>query len=160
MQEIIIPDDGLLYRTSDGRPVMQMSLLDDATVLTLFSKYENSRLILFCHDSESGIHIGNGQKNISLVVNEEKNEIRIVNENSKITHLFDTTEDGGQIELCDNEGRPIISMGLNSGSIGSIFLRDKEGKLLVGIWQDKENGSVDIQDVHGNCIWSSLKKGV
>lgn len=155
MEEIIIPDDGIVYKTSDGSPIMQISLANDATLFSLFSKYGNSRLMLLCHDTESGIHIGNAKKSISLVANEEKNEIRFINEYGKVTHLFYTTKDGGQIDLCDDEENPIISLGVNSGSTGSFFLRDRNGEPLVALMHLRESGRIEIQDRDGNLVWST-----
>jgi len=155
MQEIIIPNDGLIYKTIDNRPVMQISLVNEATLFKLFSKNEYSSLLLLCHDTESGIFIGNGQKSIKLVVNEEKTEIRFTNENGKVTHFFHTTEDGGQIDLCSDEGEPLISMGVNPGDISSFHLRSKNGRGIVTIMNDKDNGRIVLLDNNGNIIWSS-----
>lgn len=155
MQEIIIPDDGLIYKTSDGKPVLQISFVNDATLFSLFSKNENSRVLLLCHDDESGMFIGNGQKSIALSVSEDKNEIRVTNEKGKVTHFFYTTKDGGQIDLCNNEGDSLISMGVNPGDISSFHLRNKNGIGLVTIMNDKESGSIVIMNNNGDTIWSS-----
>ena len=155
MQEIIIPDDGLLYKTSDGTPILQISVVNDATIFSLFSKYGNSRLTLLCHESESGIHIGNAQKSIAFIASETKNEMKFTNENGKVTHLFHTTDSGGQVELCDDNENPIISLGVNSDSTGSFFIRNKNGDFLVALLQNNETGSIEIRDNDGTLVWSS-----
>ena len=155
MQEIIIPDDGLIYKTSDGKPVLQISFVNDAALFTLFSKNENSKILLLCHDSESGIFIGNGQKSIAVTVNLAQNEIRFTNENGKVTHLIYTTEDGGQIDLADDDGNSLISMGVNSKEKGSSFhIRNKKGESVVTIMNDKGSGGIVLLDKNGEPFWS------
>ncbi|MGB8194507.1 MAG: hypothetical protein WCF67_21425, partial [Chitinophagaceae bacterium] len=92
MQEIIIPSDGILYKTEDGKAVLEISCVNDTTSFSLFSKTGKSKILLVCNDTESGLLIGNGNQNITLSVNMETNELRFTNENGKVTHLIHTTE--------------------------------------------------------------------
>jgi hypothetical protein len=161
MQEIIIPEDGIVYKTKDGTPVLQISFENEATIFQMLSKNENSKIVLVCHDNESGIFIGNGPKSIMMTNNTERNDIQFINENGKVTHLFYTTEEGGQIDLCDASGNPLISMGPNKGEGNcGFFLRNSKEKSVVTLLSNRGNGNVLIMDKEGNYSWTANEEGV
>jgi hypothetical protein len=158
MQKIIVPDDedGLVYMTSDGLPIMQIAYRNDSSILTLFSKNENSKILLICHEDESVLSIRNGQKNIELSIDSNHNGIGITNENGKLTHLIFTNEDGGQITLSDNTGNPLLDMGINSKMDGSLmFLRNKGGDTVVGLMSDNDSGFIQVRDENKETVWST-----
>jgi hypothetical protein len=158
MQKIIVPDDeeGLVYMTSDGKPIMQIAYRDDASILTLFSKNENSKILMICHEDWSALSVRNGQKNIELSIDSSHNGISITNEDGNITNDIRTDEDGGQITLSDNTGNPLLDMGISSDADGSlIFIRNKDGESVVSLTCYKDGGYIQVTDKNKDIIWSS-----
>jgi hypothetical protein len=199
MQEIIVPEDGLIYKTINGRPIMQIHYNDNSSTFSIFSKDENSKILLtsgdkgngififngekeirlivnpdfneikisnensdialICNKDASGVIIGNGQKDIELTVNPDQNEIRFTNENGKITHWIHSDEEGGQIDLADNAGNLLLTMGINSGMDGSVlFLNNKSGDPVVALMSGHDIGYIEVNDENKETVWSAPKE--
>lgn len=155
MLEIIVPEDGLLYKTSDGQPILQIAKIQESSILRLFSNNEESTVLLGCHNEESAVFIGKGNKSLTLTTNEVKNELRFTNEYGKVTTLLYSDEKGGQFEICDSDANSLISMGINSDGNAAIFIRGKNGEFIIALYHNKTSGAILLQDENGSTVWSS-----
>lgn len=157
MHEIIIPEDGLLYKTIADVPVLQIGHQEDTSFIKLFSADEKSSIVLACHNMESGILISKAERSISIDNKENGNEIRFTNETGNVTQLFYSDNNGGQLDICDNNANSLISMGINPEGSASVFIRNSAGEFLVAIFHNQQSGIIILQDEEGNTIWSSIQ---
>jgi hypothetical protein len=175
MQEIIVPEDGLIYKTIDGIPIMQIEHKNDSAIFSLYGKNDNSKILLICSENGNGVFIENGKKDISLTVNSDQNEIRFNNGNSNIVLVC--LEDGSGITIQNGQKyvgltayseRNEIRFSNESGNIthfirdnedgGQITLSDDEGNQLLdmGINSKKDGSLVFIRNKNGDSVVSLL----
>ena len=153
MDEIIIPNDGLVFKKPDGRPILQIKTEDDMSFLNLFSANNQSRLSLACGDELCGVLVQNGNKSVELTSGSTNNEIRFTNENLKVTHFFYTNEDGGQIGLADAAGNLMVSMGCDEDVGASIIINNKNGVGVAKVMNYYDKGYIELLDGNGKVLW-------
>jgi hypothetical protein len=170
MREFIIPEDGLVVKTDQGRPILELSIQAGGNIVRMFgpggepkialATYGDtgtliigdplkSGLVITVSEDLSEIAIMNSGKNIRLAVAEMGSEVSFVNANNAITAKIYVDENGGQIGLADQEGNPLMSAG--SGEQGGLcHLMDKNGDTVVSLASNEGNGNITLIDNAGN----------
>ena len=86
MEEIIIPDDGIIYKTKNGKPAFELLADDLGNVFRIYDVNANVRIGLSTQEKESSIIIGdlNSGNALTISVDEELTEIEIENSKKRI----------------------------------------------------------------------------
>lgn len=92
MQEFIIPDDGFVVKTVDGRPVLELSVNNEGNVVRLFSAEGEPQLAVGTHLDTGLVIVGDPQTSgIAISVSRDASEISIINSGKSITLALDAS---------------------------------------------------------------------
>jgi hypothetical protein len=170
MREFIIPEDGLVVRTDQGRPILELSILAEGNIVRMFGADGEPKIALATHGDSGALIIGdpetdgvvisagedvseigimNSDKNITLAIDKTGSELRFVNANNANTSKIYVDEYGGQIGLSDHEGSLVMSAGAGKGG-GLCHLMNKKGDTVVVLESNEENGNITLLDEDGN----------
>ena len=166
MDEFIIPDDGLMVRTADGRPIVELAVHEEGSVVRLFSvegepklafaTHEDTGLIVVGNPETSGIAISvnpatseialmNSGKNVTLAINATHSEMRFVNSDGVVTNKIYIDDDGGQVGLADHNGNLLLSAGAEPSG-GSCHLMNTNGETVVLLQSNEDAGNITLLD--------------
>ena len=170
MQEFIIPDDGLVVKTAEGRPIFEVSIRDEGNVLRMFgADYEQkialatfgeSGLLIVGNPEGAGVAISvnedvseigimNKGKNITLAISSEHTELRFMNADKVITNKLYVDENGGQFGLANQEGDVLMSAGAEPRG-GVCHLMNTEGHTVALLESREGNGNIILSDIDGD----------
>jgi hypothetical protein len=170
MKEFIIPEDGRVVRTAEGRPILELSIQAEGNIVRMFGADGEQRIALAAYgdigtliigdpnkdgiaisvsEGTSEIGITSSGKSINLAINETSSELRFGNANGAITNKLYVDEHGGQIGLGDQEGSLLMSAGAGKGG-GLCHLMNKKGDTVVVLESNEENGNITLLDEDGN----------
>jgi len=170
MREFIIPDDGLVVRTEQGQPILELSIQAEGNIVRMFGADGEPKIALATHgdngvliigdpnsdgvgisvsEDASQIGIMNSGKSITLAVGEASSELTFTNANGAITNKIYVDEGGGQIGLGDQEGNLLMSAGATKGG-GLCHLMNKKGDTVVSLESKEENGNIILLDEDEN----------
>jgi len=170
MREFIIPEDGAVVRTDQGRPILELSIQPEGNIVRMFgadgepkiamAAYgdsgtliigdpNNNGIVLSCSEDMSEIGIISSGKSINLAINETSSELTFLNTNGATTNKLYVDEHGGQMGLGDLEGGMVMSTGAGKGG-GLCHLMNKKGDTVVVLESNEENGNITLLDEDGN----------
>ena len=170
MREFIIPEDGLVVKTYQGRPILELSIQAEGNIVRMFgadgtpkialATYGDSGMLIIGDPNSDGavisvsedvseISIMNSDKNITLAIGKTGSELRFMNANNAVTAKIYVDEVGGQIGLADQEGNLLMSAG--GGEQGGLcHLMDTKGDTVVSLASNEGNGNITLIDKAGN----------
>ena len=178
MREFVIPDDGLFVRTDQGRPVLELSIHAEGTVVRMFGADgepklalatqgdggalligdpERNSVVISVTEDVSEIRIMNSGKTVALAIDDTHSELRFVNANNAITNKIYVDDDGGQIGLGDQEGNVLLSAGAEERG-GACHLMNKKGNTVVLLQSTEANGNITLMDEDGDIRAMILPK--
>lgn len=170
MSEFIIPGDGLVVKTEQGLPVLELSTHSEGNVLRMFGSDGQPKIAFGIHEDSGVIIVGNPEANgIVITVDEDISEIGIANSGTSISMAIDQTgsefrfvnvdgantakiyvdENGGQFGMADHKGRIVMSAGATEQG-GLIHLMDSKGGTVVSLESNEDNGNITLLDEDGN----------
>jgi len=170
MREFIIPEDGLVVRTDQGRPILELSIQAEGNIVRMFSADAEPKIALAAYGDTGTLIIGdpnkngiviavsedmseisiiNSDKSINLAINQTSSELIFLNANGATTNKLYLDENGGQMGLGDPEGSLVISAGAGNGG-GLCHLMNKKGDTVVVLESNEENGNITLLDEEGN----------
>lgn len=170
MRELIIPEDGLVVRTEQGRPILELSIQAEGNIIRMFGADGEPKIALATQHDSGALIIGdperdgvviaaseevteigimNSDKNITLAIGKTGSELRFVNAHDANTAKIYVDEYGGQIGLSDHEGSLVLSAGAAKGG-GLCHLMNTKGDTVVALESNEENGNITLLDEDGN----------
>jgi hypothetical protein len=170
MREFIIPEDGLVVKTDQGRPILELSIQDEGNIVRMFGAEGEPKIalaaygdtgtliigdpnktgiVISCSEDMSEIGIISSGKSINLAINQTSSELTFLNANGAPTNKLYVDEDGGQMGLGDLEGSVMISAGAGKGG-GLCHLMNRKGDTVVVLESNEENGNITLLDEDGN----------
>jgi hypothetical protein len=170
MREFLIPEDGIVVKTAEGRPILELSIQAEGNIVRMFgadgdpkialAAYgdtgtliigdpEKNGIVISCSEDLSEIGITSSGKNINLAINQTSSEITFLNANGATTNKLYVDEHGGQMGLGDLEGAVAVSAGAGKAG-GLCHLMNKKGDTVVVLDSNEENGNITLLDEDGN----------
>lgn len=170
MKEFIIPENGLVVKTDQGSPILELSIQAEGNIVRMFGADGKPKIALAAYGDTGTLIIGdplrsgvtitvsedlseigimNSDNRISLGIDETHSELGFVNANNAITAKIYVDENGGQIGLGDHEGSVMMSAGTGKGG-GICHLMNKKGDTVVVLESNEENGNITLLDEDGN----------
>jgi hypothetical protein len=170
MREFIVPEDGLVVRTDQGRPILELSIQAEGNIVRLFgadaepkialAAYGDTGTLIIGDPDKNGIVIGvsedmseisiiNSGKSINFAINQTSSELTFLNANGATTNKLYVDENGGQMGLGDLEGSLAMSAGAGKGG-GLCHLMNQQGDTVVVLESNEENGNITLLDQDGN----------
>ena len=168
MEEFIIPDEGVIVKTRQGRVILDLVLQDETSLLRMidingkpkiglgysedgpmiFLGDQNTSVFLQSRNDVSEINITNSGKNIALAVAEGASEIRFQNENGEMTNKIFINEFGGQVGLSDNDGNLLFTAGATEEG-GLLHILNNNGNTTISLATRKDTGQILLLDENG-----------
>lgn len=170
MREFIIPEDGLVIKTDQGRPILELSIQAGGNIVRMFgadgvpkialAAYGDTGTLIIGDPLKSGlvisvsedvgeISITNSGKHVVLAIDKAHSELSFVNADKVITNKIYVDEKGGQISLGDQEGNLLMSAG--GGEQGGVcHLMNKKSDTVVALASNEGNGNITLLDKDGN----------
>ncbi|MDX6404487.1 MAG: hypothetical protein QOH70_1942 [Blastocatellia bacterium] len=170
MREFIIPEDGVVVRTEQGRAILELSIQAEGNVVRMFGADGEPKIalaaygdtgtliigdpnengiVISCSEDVSEIGIISSGKSINLAINQTSSELTFLNANGATTNKLYVDEDGGQMGLGDLEGGMVMSAGAGKGG-GLCHLMNKKGDTVVVLESKEENGNITLLDEDRN----------
>ena len=170
MQEFIIPGDGLVVKTDQGQPIMELVVRSEGNLLRMFGADGEAKIALAAQGNSGALMIGDPDtaavmisvtedvseiqvmksgKSIALAIDSELSELKFVNANNAITNKLYVDDNGGQIGLGDQEGNLLMSAGAEERG-GVCHIMNKNSDTVVLLQSKEESGNIILSDEEGD----------
>lgn len=153
---IIIPKDGLIFSTSDGKTVAKMNLSPDGTMFFVYNNKQQPCAVLGS-DTLGGalcIYDNNGKTAALTTVGDQGGNVFVYDAKENLAGGIETYDQGATMCVYNEDGKPLSSIGAGKNG-GALFIYNDKQNIAAGIEGYDFGGSIILYDQNAKAIWGA-----